>query len=50
MTLEEIAEVKQKKFLQRSKERLFGLVDNLDYLSKVGQASLPGFSTHEDPA
>jgi len=32
MTLEEIAEVKQKKFLQRSKERLFGLVDNLDYL------------------
>jgi len=32
-----LIEEKQERFLERQKERLFGLVDNLDYIKKVGQ-------------
>ena len=43
MTEQEINEKKQKKFLERSKERLFGMVDHLDSIKKVGEAGLTVF-------
>lgn len=32
MTVKEIREEKQKKFLERSKQKLFNIVDNIDYI------------------
>ena len=38
MTESEVKKEKEKKFLQRQKERLFGMVDHLDYIQQVGSA------------
>lgn len=45
MTDEQIKVEKQKKFLQRQKERLFGMVDHLDYIKQVGTLAVQQVSS-----
>ena len=49
MTVQEIKEEKQKKFLQRQKESLFRLVDNIDLLKKGTKLLKSGSDAAEDP-
>lgn len=49
MTVQEIKEEKQKKFLQRQKESLFRLVDNIDLLKKGTKLLKSGSDVTEDP-
>lgn len=45
MTVQEIKEKKEKKFFERSKERLFELVDHIDTIKKVGDVFTGANST-----